>query len=643
MSGTGHGSGSITITASAEGKEGSSLVQLHDWSFEQIKDEISGVPFYIAHIGAETGPTSLYLRCKEGDLEIYVTGDAITADGDVRYRLDSGSVVEETWDESKNFHALFYPSDTHSFAETLAGADTLHFEYREFAGGPITSTFAVRGLEPYRQKLVTSCPGSVSPPPPQTGSIIVSTITTGSDPDGYQLSVDGGTNQPIQSNATIVLSAISAGSHSVLLTGLDANCSVAGANPAAVVVTAGGSVPLTYRVTCSGPPPAVGLLRVTTTTAGQDLDADGYKVAVDGGQAQAIGVNDQVELANISVGAHTAVLSEIASNCSADNASKTATVTAGATATVAFTITCTAIPPAVGSVRVTTTTTGSNPDADGYQFAIDAGTAQHIDPTGSLTVPGIPTGSHRVVLSNVAANCSVAGGTSENVTVTEGQITEAAFAIDCPAPQPSASRSSVVAAPKDIPVGTGSSTITVTVKDAGGALLPGITVTPTSSGDGNTLTPVSATTDQQGKAVFTFASTVAGNKTITATAGGVILNDTEVITVFQRGSTTDITSITPEPSTTSEGFDVTVKVTAEGGGTPTGTVAVFSFAVQGGCDAAPLDDEGIATCSFPTTPAGTYRIEAAYSGDDQFEDSSDPDGEQHVVVEPATSNQRAAR
>ncbi len=36
----------------------------------------------------------------------------------------------------------------------------------------------------------------------------------------------------------------------------------------------------------------------------------------------------------------------------------------------------------------------------------------------------------------------------------------------------------------------------------------------------------------------------------------------------------------------------------------------------------PLNSEGIATCTFPASPAGTYTIEAAYSGDDQFEDSS---------------------
>ncbi|HEX6407398.1 MAG TPA: Ig-like domain repeat protein, partial [Gemmatimonadales bacterium] len=336
---------------------------------------------------------------------------------------------------------------------------------------------------------------------------------------------------------------------------------------------------------------------------------------------------------------HTVVLSDIAANCSADNASKTATVVAGATATVAFSITCTAIPPTVGSIRVTTTTTGTNPDADGYQFAIDGGTAQHIDPSGAVTVPDIPTGGHRVVLSNVAANCSVAGGTSKNVTVAEGQTAEAAFAIDCPAPQPSASRSTVLASPKDIGAGTGSSTVTVTVRDPGGEPLSGIPVSITATGDANTITPVSPTTDQEGKATFSFSSTVAGKKTVTATAGGVILEDTEVITVFMLSSITEITSISPETSSSGGDITVTVKVTGDGESVPTGTVAVFSLKETGGCDAAPLGSDGVATCTFRLTVVGTHSINAAYSGDDIYEDSSD--SQDHVVT--ATSNQRASR
>jgi hypothetical protein len=188
----------------------------------------------------------------------------------------------------------------------------------------------------------------------------------------------------------------------------------------------------------------------------------------------------------------------------------------------------------------------------------------------------------------------------------------------------------VLADPKDIPTGA-TSTITVTVKDATGGLLAGVPVSLSSTGAGNTITAVSAITNAKGVARFTFSSTVAEKKTITATAGGVVLSDTEVISVIQHGSTTEITGISPEPSTAGGNVTVTVKVTGEGGGVPTGTVTVFSLDVTGGCESVPLSVEGTATCEFPIADAGTYQIQASYSGDDQFEDSVDPDGEEHVV------------
>ncbi len=475
-----------------------------------------------------------------------------------------------------------------------------------------------------------------------TGTLRITTATSGAepDPDGYKVAVDGGPAQAIGVNGQVELANLSVGAHTAVLSDIAANCSADNASKTATVA-AGATATVAFTITCTAIPPTVGSIHITTNTTGANPDGDGYNFAIDGGAAHSIGPTAGATVNDVATGSHTVLLSDIAANCSADNASKTATVTAGATATVAFTITCTATPPAVGSIHVTTNTTGSNPDADGYQFAIDAGPAQHIDPNGTVTVPGIPTGSHRVVLSNVAANCSVAGGTSKNVTVTEGQIAEAAFAIDCPAPQPSASRSTVLANPASILVATGSSAITVTVKDAGGGPLSGIPVSITATGEGNTVTPVSATTDQAGKASFTFSSTVAGKKTITATAGGVTLTDTEVITVIMQGSATAIT-IAPEPSTPAEEFTATVHVTSQGGGVPTGTVNVFSFDLgNAGCDNVLLDNQGVATCTFPASPVGTYTIEADYSGDDQFQDSSG--SKDHVVVEPATSNQRAAK
>ena len=141
-------------------------------------------------------------------------------------------------------------------------------------------------------------------------------------------------------------------------------------------------------------------------------------------------------------------------------------------------------------------------------------------------------------------------------------------------------------------------------------------------------TPTSATTGTDGVATFAFTSTVAGDKTISATAGGVALTHTETVTVSARPTTTAITGVDPEPSTSGQSIHVTFTVTPQGGGTPTGTVTIFSLQESGvGCTV----DVGVGSCDFVLNTTGTHSLEATYSGDAQFEESSDPDGQSHVV------------
>ena len=186
-----------------------------------------------------------------------------------------------------------------------------------------------------------------------------------------------------------------------------------------------------------------------------------------------------------------------------------------------------------------------------------------------------------------------------------------------------------------------SSTITVTVRDGSGEPLAGISVTLESTGTGNTIDPEAATTDANGRATFTFSSTVPGGKTITATAGGVVLEDREAITVLAQSSTTRITRIAPEPSSAGQAIRVTVSVTGSGEIVPTGTVAIFSTRETAGCDAASITTTGIATCEFELSEPGTHTINAVYTGDDRFVESFD--SAQHEVTATATANQRASR
>jgi Bacterial Ig-like domain (group 3)/Bacterial Ig-like domain (group 1) len=465
-----------------------------------------------------------------------------------------------------------------------------------------------------------------TPPSPTVGTIHVTTTTTGAnqDADGYQFAVDHGAAQPIALNEFKDIPNLAPGSHSVVLSGVADNCRVDDSSQD-VTVTAGATATVAFAITCDA---TSGTIRVTTTTSGEDQDADGYSFTIDNGAGQPIGLNESKDVPSV-VGKHKVELSGLASNCKADHPSQDVTVTPAGTADAAFSVTCTALPPTVGTIHVTTQTSGDNQDPDGYTFTIDNGTPQPIAATDARDVPNVPLGKHTIILSGLADNCRTSDP-SKDVDVRSGETVNAAFSITCESTGPSALRSSMIADPKNIPTG-GTSTITVTVRNAGNSPVANTTVSLSSTGSGNTVTPASTTTDANGVATFTFSSTVAEDKTITATAGGVTLNDTEVITVSRRTSTTTITSVQPEPSTAGSSIHVTVQVTGAGGGTPTGTVAIFSTSEAAGCDAATLDGAGNAACDFVLSQPGEQTISATYSGDNQFLDSSDPDGAPHTV------------
>src|SRR5690349_5666251 len=271
-----------------------------------------------------------------------------------------------------------------------------------------------------------------APLPPTTGDLRVTTSTTGSnlDPDGYTVTVDGTNSQPITINNStgVTFTGLTAGSHSVALSGVAANCTVNGGATQTVTITANQTATLAFSVTCAA---TTGSLSVTTSTSGSNLDPDGYTVALDGGAGQPIGINATFSFNGISTGNHTVTLSGVAANCTVGGGtSQTATVTSGQTASVTFSVTCAAT---TGSLTVTTTTSGSNLDPDGYTVAVDGGTGQAIGINTSFTFNGVATGSHTVTLSGVAGNCTVSGGNSQTTTVASGQTATVTFSVTCAA------------------------------------------------------------------------------------------------------------------------------------------------------------------------------------------------------------------
>jgi Tol biopolymer transport system component len=269
--------------------------------------------------------------------------------------------------------------------------------------------------------------------PPTTGSIQVTASTTGAelDADGYTVTVDGAAGQSLAINGSVTFTNQTAGNHNVELSGVAANCTVAGDNPRAVAVTAGSAAPTTFNVACAA---TAGDLEVTTVTTGDDIDADGYSVAVDGGTAQAIDASDSLTVTGLTVGDHDVELGDVASNCTVggDNP-RIVAVSGGGTATTQFDVTCTLIPPATGDVKVVNVTTGTAPD-DSYTVTLDiVGTPQLLAANDSLTLSGLTVGDHMIELGDVAPNCTVAGDNPRTVTVTGGGEVRTQFDVTCPA------------------------------------------------------------------------------------------------------------------------------------------------------------------------------------------------------------------
>ncbi|HEV8177316.1 MAG TPA: hypothetical protein VGP44_06460, partial [Gemmatimonadales bacterium] len=173
------------------------------------------------------------------------------------------------------------------------------------------------------------------------GSIRVAVTTSGSptDPDGYTIKVDDhNPGQAIATNGSATLTGISAGKHTVTLTGVASNCSVTDGASREATVTAGATAELSLTVTCS---PTTGSLKVSASTTGEPMDADGYSILVNGEAGGPVGSNGDVTLQNLAPGMYSVLLTGIADSCKVQGENpRSQDVTAGSTAEIAFTVTC---------------------------------------------------------------------------------------------------------------------------------------------------------------------------------------------------------------------------------------------------------------------------------------------------------------
>src|SRR5213079_1776978 len=427
----------------------------------------------------------------------------------------------------------------------------------------------------------TSYAVSCAPTGPTTGSLSVTTATSGAsgdvDPDGYSVTLDGTTSRAIGDNATTTFSGLAPGSHTVVLSGVAANCTVSGGTSRTLSVTAGSTVSTSYAVSCAPTGPTTGSLSVTTATSGAsgDVDPDGYSVTLDGTTSRAIGDNATTTFSGLAPGSHTVVLSGVAANCTVSGGtSRTLSVTAGSTVSTSYAVSCAPTGPTTGSLSVTTATSGASGDVDpdGYSVTLDGTTSRAIGDNATTTFTGLAPGSHTVVLSGVAANCTVSGGTSRTLSVTAGSTVSTSYAVSCAPTGPT----------------TGSLSVTTATSGASGDVDP----------DGYSVTLDGTTSRAIGdNATTTFTGLAPGSHTVVLS--GVAANCTV------SGGTSRTLSVTAG-STVSTSYAVSCAPTgptsgASGDLDPDG----YTVSVDGGAASQPIPDNGSVTF---TGPAGDHTV-----------------------------------
>jgi hypothetical protein len=270
----------------------------------------------------------------------------------------------------------------------------------------------LRGLLALVGFLVLGCDNSVSPNVSTTAAVHVTVSTAGAsqnlDPDGYALRLDSDPYHHLALNDTASLSGVAAGTHMVRLDGVATNCVVDGTNPRRVDVENGTlTYAVTFSVQCLG---TTGSVRISTVTTGENPDANGYVANLGDVGTFEVAANGTRTITGVKLGTVGISLSDVAGNCAVDNPrSPIVQVVNDSTVNTAFFVRCVA----AGSLEVTTTTDGVDPDPNGYGFYLQLEGGYESFPfstaaNATTNIPSLLPGNYLLYPVDVAANCNPA-------------------------------------------------------------------------------------------------------------------------------------------------------------------------------------------------------------------------------------------
>jgi len=288
-----------------------------------------------------------------------------------------------------------------------------------------------------------------------------------------------------------------------------------------------------------------------------------------------------------------------------------------------------------GGNATTTTITADAPDPSTSGQAVTVSVVVNgsgSTPTGTVSISGAESNCN-LTLSGGAGSCNVIFNTTGFRTLT------AIYSGDANNSSSSGSAGHTVT-----PISTNTSTTTIT-SDNPDASTPGqaVAVAVTVTGAGTTPTGTVAISGADTNCTVTLSGgsgtcnavfNSAGGKTLTAVYSGDgnygSSSDTESHTVNKGSTSTTITAETPDPSNL--GQTVPVSVTVSGAGTtPTGTVAITGADTN--CSITLSGGNG--SCNVVFNNSGGKTLTATYSGDGNYNPSSDTEG--HTVTSMSNS------
>lgn len=241
--------------------------------------------------------------------------------------------------------------------------------------------------------------------------------------------------------------------------------------------------------------------------------------------------------------------------------------------------------------------------------------------TGSgntLTQPATVTDANGVATGTLSS--TIAGAKTISATVA-GVALDQTGVVTVTAGSVSPALSTLGAAPTSIQATAGTSTITVTAKDAHGNPISGATVVLAASGSGNTLTQPASVTNASGVATGTLSSSAAESKTVSATINGTAVTQTATVTVTAAPSiSATLSSVGAAPASITAGSgSATITVTVRNSSNQPVSGATVVLASNGTQNtltqpSATTDANGVATGTLSSNKAELKTISATADG-----------------------------